>query len=97
LLLEPAMQLPQGLRIICREGKPRQLLAELATHHLDIVIADSPLPANVEVRGFDHLLGECGLDFFGAPVSEGLSAQPRQCALSATPRGCRGAPETAAK
>jgi LysR family transcriptional activator of nhaA len=42
LLLEPAMQLPQGLRIICREGKPRQLLAELATHHLDIVIADSP-------------------------------------------------------
>jgi LysR family transcriptional activator of nhaA len=68
LLLEPAVRLPQGLRIICREGKPRQLLAELATHRLDIVIGDSPLPANVEVRGFNHLLGECGLVFFAAPA-----------------------------
>lgn len=68
LLLEPAMQLPQALRIICREGKRRQLLAELATHQLDIVIADSPLPANIEVRGFNHLLGECGLAFFAAPA-----------------------------
>jgi LysR family transcriptional activator of nhaA len=85
LLLEPAMQLPQGLRIICREGKPRQLLAELATHQLDIVIADSPLPANVEVRGFNHLLGECGLDFFAAPA---LARQYRK----GFPRSLDGAP-----
>jgi hypothetical protein len=32
----------------------RRLLAELATHQRDIVIAVSPHPANVEVRRFNH-------------------------------------------
>lgn len=63
-LLEPAMQVAQPPRIICREGKVAALLAELAVHRLDIVIADSPMPRTVDVRGFNHLLGECGLTFF---------------------------------
>lgn len=63
-LLEPAMQVAQPPRIICREGKVADLLAELAVHRLDIVIADSPMPRTVDVRGFSHLLGECGLTFF---------------------------------
>lgn len=63
-LLEPAMQVPQAPRIICREGKVADLLAELAVHRLDIVIADSPMPRNIDVRGYSHLLGECGITFF---------------------------------
>ncbi len=63
-LLEPAMQVEQPPRIICREGKVADLLAELALHRLDIVIADSPMPRSIDVRGFSHLLGECGLTFF---------------------------------
>jgi len=63
-LLEPAVQVPQPPRIICREGKLASLLAELAVHRLDIVIADSPMPPTVDVRGYSHLLGECGLSFF---------------------------------
>jgi LysR family transcriptional activator of nhaA len=63
-LLEPAMQVPQTPRIICREGKVADLLAELAVHRLDIVIADSPMPRNIDVRGYSHLLGECGITFF---------------------------------
>ncbi len=63
-LLEPAMQVVQPPRIICREGKVAALLAELAVHRLDIVIADSPMPRTIDVRGFSHLLGECGLTFF---------------------------------
>ncbi len=63
-LLEPAMRLPEPLRMICREGKFTSLLADLAVHRLDIVIADSPMPATVNVKGFNHLLGECGLTFF---------------------------------
>jgi len=51
-LLEPAMQTVQPPRIICREGKVAALLAELAVHRLDIVIADSPMPRTVDVRGF---------------------------------------------
>ena len=63
-LLEPAVRLPEPLRIVCREGKLASLLADLAVQRLDIVIADGPMPAAVNVKGFSHLLGECGLAFF---------------------------------
>lgn len=64
LLLEPAVKLPESVRIVGREGKLANLLAELAVHRLDIVIADSPMPSNIDVRGYSHLLGECGIAFF---------------------------------
>lgn len=63
-LLEPALTLPQTLRINCREGKLDQLLADLAMHKLDIVITDTPMPPTAKVRGFTHQLGECGVSFF---------------------------------
>ncbi|HJV80653.1 transcriptional activator NhaR [Noviherbaspirillum sp.] len=68
LLLEPALNLPETLRIVCREGKLDTLLAGLAIRGLDIVLADGPLPSNSNVRGFSHLLGECGVAFFAAPA-----------------------------
>lgn len=51
--------------MICREDKPDRLLAELATHALDIVIADAPIGPNVKVKAFNHLLGECGISVVG--------------------------------
>lgn len=79
-LLEPAMQTTQPPRIICREGKVADLLAELAVHRLDIVIADSPMPRTVDVRGFSHLLGECGLTFFAtAELAQQHPAPFPQC------------------
>lgn len=63
-LLEPAVRLPEPPCIVCREGKLASLLAELAVHRLDIVIADSPMPPTVSIKGFSHLLGESGLVFF---------------------------------
>ncbi|MGB4811219.1 MAG: transcriptional activator NhaR [Methylophilaceae bacterium] len=63
-LIEPAMRSKEPLRIICREGNVTSLLGELAVHRLDIVIADSPMPLSVNVRAFNHLLGECSLTFF---------------------------------
>ncbi|WP_136419701.1 transcriptional activator NhaR [Herbaspirillum sp. ST 5-3] len=68
LLLEPALNLPETLRIVCREGKLDTLLAGLAIRGLDIVLADGPMPPNSNVRGFSHLLGECGVAFFAAPA-----------------------------
>ena len=65
-LVEPALQLPEPVRLICREGRLSSLLAELAIHHLDMVIADRPMPANLNVRGYSHLLGESTLTVFGA-------------------------------
>lgn len=63
-LIEPAIRAKEPLRIICREGNVRNLLGELAVHRLDLVIADSPMPHSVNVRAFNHLLGECGISFF---------------------------------
>lgn len=66
-LIEPALRAPEPLRIVCREGKVAGLMAELAIHRLDIVIADSPMPPKIDVKAFNHLLGECGLTFFATP------------------------------
>ena len=66
-LLAPALQLPESVRIICRENTIDSLLAELAVHKIDLVISDSPIPPDVNVRGFNHPLGDCGVTFFAAP------------------------------
>jgi len=65
LLVEPALRLPEPVRLICREGRLTALLADLAVHRLDMVIADRPMPANLNVRGYSHLLGESDLTVFG--------------------------------
>lgn len=66
-LIEPALRAQDSLRMVCREGKVASLLAELAVHRLDIVIADSPMSPGLDVRAFNHLLGECGVTFFARP------------------------------
>lgn len=66
-LLAPALQLPEPVRIICREGSAESLLAELALHKVDLVIADSPISSSINVRGFNHPLGNCGITFFATP------------------------------
>lgn len=65
-LVEPALRLDEPVRLICREGRLAALLADLAVHRLDMVIADRPMPPNLNVRGYSHLLGESTLTVFGA-------------------------------
>ncbi|MBK7768305.1 MAG: transcriptional activator NhaR [Sulfuritalea sp.] len=66
-LVEPALHLGEPVRLVCREGRLTPLLAELAVHRLDMIIADRPMPANLNVRGYSHLLGESGVTVFGTP------------------------------
>jgi len=65
-ILEPALQMPETVRMSCREASLDTLLAELAVHRLDLVLADRPIPSTVSTRGFSHELGECGVSFFAA-------------------------------
>lgn len=67
-LLHPALEAGPNLRIVCREGPLPQLLASLALHELDVVLADAPGSEPVSVRSFNHLLGRCGVTFFAAPT-----------------------------
>lgn len=65
-LLEPALHMPEPVHIVCREGKLDALLADVAEHRLDMVLADSPIGASATINAFNHLLGECGITFFAA-------------------------------
>jgi len=67
-LVEPALNLDQPLRLVCREGRLASLLADLAVHRLDLIIADRPMPGHLSVRGYNHLLGESTMTVFAAPA-----------------------------
>ena len=67
-LLEPAVAIGEPLRIVCREGRLERLLTELAVHRLDLVIADTPLPAALDIRAYNHRLAESGMSFLAAPA-----------------------------
>lgn len=64
-LLEPALGLQEPVRLICHEATFERLLPDLASHTLDLVIADAPVPPGSTVRAYNHLLGETGVTFFG--------------------------------
>lgn len=69
-ILEPVLHLSEPVRMICREASLDTLLAELAVHRLDFVLADRPIPPSVSTRGFSHKLGECAVSFFATEKLE---------------------------
>ena len=66
-LLEPAFAIDQPVKLLAREGTFEDLLAALALHRLDLVIAGEPMPKRVSVKAFNHPLGSSALSFFAAP------------------------------
>lgn len=72
LLLKPAVDAHPDLVLVCREGPLPQLLAALAVHELDVVLADVPASEQVKVKAWNHRLGDCGTTFFAAPRHAGL-------------------------
>ncbi|HPC59810.1 MAG TPA: LysR family transcriptional regulator [Verrucomicrobiota bacterium] len=66
-MLKPIFHLPQPIQAACCEGKVPDLLGQLATYRLDIVLSDEPAPASGNLKTFNHLLGECGVSFCAEP------------------------------
>jgi LysR family transcriptional activator of nhaA len=62
-ILKPVFSLPQTVHVICREGKMTDLLAQLAAHRLDIVLADEVAPSSTNFKVFNHSLGETSTTF----------------------------------
>ena len=56
-----------------------------SVHDVDLVLTDSPIDPALNVKAFNHLLGECGMILFGAPK---LAAKYRR----GFPRSLDGAP-----
>lgn len=64
-LLKPALEMEDKVQLVCYEGKLHDLLADLALHRLDIVLADTPIAPSLNIRAFNHLLGESGTTVLG--------------------------------
>jgi LysR family transcriptional activator of nhaA len=84
-LLEPALQLPEAVQLVCDRGKPDYLFAQLALNALDVVLTDAPISHPAKVKAFNHLLGETGLSFMSTPA---LASRYRR----GFPRSLNGAP-----
>jgi len=67
-LLRPAMGRPEAIRLVCREDNAEQLIAQMATYSLDVVIASAPAPGYLPIKVFNHLLGESDTSFFAPPA-----------------------------
>jgi len=84
-LLEPALGLPEAVRLICHEGVFRDLLGQISVQRLDLVIADEPMGKQLSVKAFNHALGTTAMSFFAAPAL-------RQALGTDFPRCLDGAP-----
>jgi LysR family transcriptional activator of nhaA len=79
-LLEPGLAVPEPVRLVCLEGKVQDLLAQLAVHRLDLVLADEPLPRQAGVKAFNHALGHTPMSFLcTAGLRETLQGGFPQC------------------
>ena len=65
-LLAPVLAMQEPVRLVCQEAPLQDLLADLSVHKLDLVIADCPLSPTLNVRAYNHLLGQSGISFFAA-------------------------------
>lgn len=75
-LLEPVLATPQ-LRLLCHEGEFEPLLAELALHHLDLVLAGQPAPRNPSLRLTSERLAEAPVDWYGPTRLVGSAERAR--------------------
>ncbi len=65
-LLASVLAMPEDVRLICNEGSFEPLLAELALHHLDVVLTDRPAPVGGNIKVFSTQLGDFASGLFGS-------------------------------
>ena len=64
-LMQPVMLEPK-LRLHCSEGRFEELLAALALHRLDIVLADRAAPPSANLKLYSHALGSSSLAWYAS-------------------------------
>lgn len=67
-LLEPALSIPQPVRLICSEGKFPDLLGQLGLNRIDMLLSDEPITNRFNIKAFNHRLGSTSMSFFCAPA-----------------------------
>jgi LysR family transcriptional activator of nhaA len=84
-LLTPVLQAP-GLRLLCHEGEFEQLMAELALHKLDLVLAGQAAPSNPTLRVTSQRLALSPVAWWGpASLLQGAATTPFPACLEQLP------------
>jgi LysR family transcriptional activator of nhaA len=73
------------VRLLCREGSLERLLAQLSLHEVDVVLSDAPVTPSLNVRAYNHPLGECGVTWMGAPALAKVCRRGFPQSLDGTP------------
>ncbi len=80
LLLAPGLEADEQVKLVCVEDRLERLAADLAIHKLDMVLADRSLPSSMDIKGYSHPLGECGVAFLAIPsVAQSLAGEFPRC------------------
>lgn len=67
-LLKPLLHLPTPVQFVCEAGPLQQLVGDLATERLDVLLSDVPLGSPSPIVARNQFLGACGIAFVGEPA-----------------------------
>jgi LysR family transcriptional activator of nhaA len=84
-LITAVLELSEELQVHGVEGRLSHLLAQLAHHRMELVIADAPVPETTRMPAINHPLGESGITLC---ATRSLAARHRR----GFPRSLDGAP-----
>lgn len=83
-LMAPVLATPQ-LRLQCQVDEFEDLLADLALHRLDAVLADRPAPASANLRLYSHAIGSSALAWYAPPAWSAQAAATFPASLAEVP------------
>lgn len=66
-ILHPVLEHEPPVKLTCHEGKLPDLVAQLSTHRLDVVLSDEPASPGIAGKVFNHLLGASDVTFCAMP------------------------------
>lgn len=66
-ILRPVFDHQPPVQLICHEGKLGDLVSQLNTHRIDVVLSDEPASPGVAGKVFNHVLGSSDITFCAMP------------------------------
>jgi LysR family transcriptional regulator, transcriptional activator of nhaA len=66
-ILRPVFEHQPPVHLTCHEGKLVDLVSQVSTHRIDVVLSDEPVSPGVTGRVFNHLLGASEIGFCAMP------------------------------
>ncbi len=66
-ILRPVFDHEPPVQLTCHEGKMADLVSQLNTHRIDVVLSDEPASPGISGKVFNHPLGSSDITFFAMP------------------------------